>query len=395
MTITRGCVVAVLAVLAAIGVAFWLRNAIEWVDVDVPKPAKSEAARDRFYAAKSLVRRLGGRAVSRANLETLPPPGATLFLSSSHWDVFPGREEALERWVRAGGRVLIAETSFVRELFIPIWVPAHSIDDEPQKASAPPRQRERCRLLTEPEGAQPAYDTARAFRVCAPAHTRLRSRGESQWRLDDLDGTRVARFAIGAGTATVSTLRNAFDNSGIVTDDSALAFAAALDLHRGDEVWFVDDEKRPNWFAALWVAGLPAALLAAAAIGLTLWRRGTRFGPLIADPATARRSIGDQVRGTAAFIAAGGDDSLHRAALMALESAAGRAVVAYASLPTMAGRAAAIAARTGVDAQALARAMHPTRGRHELAAALAVLEHARRALAPGAGARAPLSPSTP
>ena len=32
----------------------WFMRSIEWVEVDVPSPARGEAARDRFYVAKQL-----------------------------------------------------------------------------------------------------------------------------------------------------------------------------------------------------------------------------------------------------------------------------------------------------------------------------------------------------
>jgi sensor domain CHASE-containing protein len=37
----------------------WFMGAVEWVDVDVPRLPRGEAARDRFYVAKQLARQLG------------------------------------------------------------------------------------------------------------------------------------------------------------------------------------------------------------------------------------------------------------------------------------------------------------------------------------------------
>ena len=88
------------------------------------------------------------------------------------------------------------------------------------------------------------------------------------------------------------------------------------------------------------------SLLAAAAILLLLWRSGTRFGPLIADTARARRSVGEQVRRTAAFIAAGGGAALHRASIRALEEEARRSIAGYADLLGARERAEAIARTT-------------------------------------------------
>jgi hypothetical protein len=379
----------------AIALAAWIVQSIEWVDLDVPTLAKNEAARDRFYAAKSLVRRLGGEVSSPLGLDAMPPPGATLLLSSPHWDMFPGRDAALEAWVKGGGHLVIAEMPFFREQFVPEWAPLRNVDDTTATATAQaasdaaagPAQRanaERCRLLSEPDAVRPAFGAARSFRVCGGAPTRLDALVAPQWSLGDATGVRMARVAVGQGSVAASTMRSAFTNRNLVADDGALAFVAALDLHAGDTVWFVSEEARAPFFLALASKGLPALLFAAAALVLALWRGAPRFGPLIGEPAAARRSVGEQVRRTAAFIGAGDGHALHRASLQALEAAASRAIARFMALPTFAERAEAIAQRVGGDAAALAGAMQPPKRRQALVAAITELERARRALLPDA-----------
>ncbi|MEO8923514.1 MAG: DUF4350 domain-containing protein [Caldimonas sp.] len=394
MTPTRWWTLGAIALLVA--GAVWLRSASEWVDIEVPTLAKNEAARDRFYAAKSLVKRLGGNVVSPRSLDKLPPAAATLFLSSSHWNMFPGRDAALKRWVQSGGRLVFAEMPFFREQFVPAWAPVRNVDDESTAASAAepslttlrPRV-ERCRVVSEPDSVQPAFGPARSYRVCGFAATRLKSLVAPQWSIGDVAGTRMARVGVGQGSVTVSVLRGAFANKGIVADDGALAFAAALDLRPGDAVWFVDEEARTPFFQALWSAGRPALLLALAALGLALWRGGPRFGPLAVEPGAARRSIGEQIRRTAAFVAAGRGEALHRATLRALDAAATRTIADFATLPTLADRAQAIGQRSGSDPAALASAMRMPKRRQGLGAAIAELERARRSLLPEARAARP------
>lgn len=402
MTSGRWWTLGALALTVAAGV--WLVRNSEWVDIDLPTFPKNEAARDRFYAAKSLVRHLGGTVLSPHSLEKLPPPTATLVLSSSHWDMFPGRDAALRRWVEGGGKLVFAEMPFFREQFVPEWAPLRNVEERAPAASAPESsfaarfKPERCRVVSEPGTVQPAYGQPRSFRVCGVAATQLVSRVAPQWSLVEAGHLRVARVGVGAGSLAVSVLRGAFSNKGIVADDGALAFVAALNLHPGDEVWFVDEEARTPFLRALWSSGLPALLLALAALALALWRDGPRFGPLAADPGTARRSIGEQVRRTAAFIAAGGGAALHGATLRALEAAAVRAIPDYASRLGLSDRAAAIAARSGHDPAVLASAMQMPRRRHVLAASIAEMERARRALLPAARAarsRLPFTPKAP
>jgi len=204
------------------------------------------------------------------------------------------------------------------------------------------------------------------------------------WLLRNSEGAVAARVDYGRGDITANALDGSFDNRALVRDDGALAFAAMLQLREGDTVWFFDEETRARFIALLWDHGAPALLLAGMAILLLLWRSGTRFGPLVADTARARRSVGEQVRRTAAFIAADGGTALHRASIRALEEEARRSIAGYAGLLGARERAEAIARTTREDAASLAAAMSPLQrpDRHRLATAIARLERARRSLLP-------------
>ena len=423
MKITRGRIVQACVVAALVAGAVWFARSIEWTDVDVQTFSRNEAARDRFYAAKSLVHGLDGRTVTGRNLDTLPPTTATLVLSSSHWNMFPGRDAALRHWVEGGGRLVLIDMDVMRDQAVPGWTSLRAVHQSASCASAAsaaasassdaaaasasaasptpcasaasaPRTKAKnplsdmalrlkarpCAVLTEPETVRPMFAKARSYRVCGYPSTHLRSKAPALWALDDADGMRMERVAVGRGSVALSVVYDAFTNENFIRDDGPLAFAALLDLHGGDEVWFVEDESRAPFFRALWDHGKAAVLLGLLALGLALWRGIPRFGPLAAEPSAARRSIGEQIRRTAAFIAAGPGDALHRAALNALDAAASRTVADYASFQSPASRAQAIAARIRTDAAALEEAMRRPEKRRLLAGAIAQIERARRAL---------------
>jgi hypothetical protein len=140
----------------------------------------------------------------------------------------------------------------------------------------------------------------------------------------------------------------------------------------------VVNETRPPLLTTLWNNGAPVILLGALALAFALWRAGTRFGPRLPALPTARRSVGEQIRGTAAFIAHHGGRALHRAQLRALDSCARSRVHGYDTL-IVGERAALLAPLVGIDAHTLARAMNPELGKH-VPSALALLETARRRL---------------
>jgi hypothetical protein len=116
------------------------------------------------------------------------------------------------------------------------------------------------------------------------------------------------------------------------------------------------------------------------AIALALWRTGVRFGPLLAPIAAARRSLAEQIRGTGRFaLRHGGGAALHTASLRALDEAAGRRVPGYTKLAPR-DRAEALAKLTGLDRDALLKAIHHDDARRpsELRNTIALLEAARR-----------------
>jgi hypothetical protein len=111
-----------------------------------------------------------------------------------------------------------------------------------------------------------------------------------------------------------------------------------------------------------------------------LWRSGVRLGPLAAARPPARRSLAEQIRGTARFLVRhGGGCALHAATLRALDEAAARRVAGYGRLERTQ-RCDALAALTPFTSEALAAAVHDSglRRPRELGATLTVLETARR-----------------
>ena len=406
---------ALIAALLAASIA-WLMRSIEWVEVDVPTPARGEAARDRFYVAKQLARRLGASVTTVHDLERLPPADATLVIGSRRWSMFPGREAALQRWIDGGGHLVVLQSAWSAEGDTPPWVPmrsAHLSVDSPSRAasaaktqiaaSAPSDIAERlerlakpspCNAYAEPDEIDPPFGEPHRYFICGTPIRVLHTTAPT-WLLRSSEGVIAARVRYGQGDITANAIEGSFDNAVLVSPFNALAFAATLQLHEGDDVWFFDEETRARFLSLLWDRGAPALLLAGAAILLLLWRRGTRFGPLLADTARARRSVGEQVRRTAAFIAAGGGTALHRASVRALEEEARRSIAGYAMLLGARERAEAIARTTREDAVSLGAAMSPLQrpDRHRLAAAIARLERARRALLPDRR-RSPRRPSS-
>ena len=106
-----------------------------------------------------------------------------------------------------------------------------------------------------------------------------------------------------------------------------------------------------------------------------------RFGPREATPGQARRSMGEQVRGTGQFIANHDPQALHAATRHALDEAARTRIEGYAGLDDLQ-RVGALARIAAIDKAALLTALRPGADAPTARwlAAIATMEHARRAL---------------
>jgi len=188
-----------------------------------------------------------------------------------------------------------------------------------------------------------------------------------------------------------------FANDTLLFGDNGLIDVAALQLRAGRELWIAAGDGRQPVLAWLWTQAPAVPLAGALLLVLWLWRSLPRFGPREELPGTARRSMIEQISGTARFLWQRSPAALHGAQRRALDEAAARRIRNYARLD-LSDRAAAIARATGFEASALLQALAIDRApdRRSLPRQLAVLEAARRALLREAPDRAaPLPDSKP
>ncbi len=387
MTLSRDARINLAAGLLLAVAAAWLVHRTEWAEVDVRDPPSGEAARDPHYALKQIARRAAATVESPQNLDRLPPPHAVLVLASTDWDLFPERDRALRTWITAGGD-LVLQGKGRRPAWIDLDLhrvprPARDADDSGREMRSRPTGKAlpACHEVRERNDLPPAFGDRRAFTLCGWNFGMALGTGAPvQWALDGPGGAEALRIRMGRGSVT-ALLDDVTVNERILDGDNALVAAAALQLAPGRDVWFVEAERRTPLLALVWRTGAPAVLLSALALALLLWRAGRRFGPRAAPADLARRSVAEQIRGTTAFIFRRDGATLLRAQLRALEQAGRRRIPDHDRLDRRS-RARAIAALSGLDVDALQRAMDPALHRRprELAAALQLIETAVRRL---------------
>ncbi|AEG94328.1 DUF4350 domain-containing protein [Ramlibacter tataouinensis] len=370
----------------------WLVRATEWVEQEVDQPARGEAARNDFFAFEQLMQRLGVPLERRRALDALPPAGAVLVLQSQYWDLFPQRAVQLREWVESGGHLVLPGT-MADDAALEKWLPVRLARQPAAQATVPPRERPapqrsaarepQCRPLTASGSAVPAGTVERPYEVCAGPFWRDLRPADGvvpQWMLAGMDRIEVLRVPHGQGSVTVHGAWNLLHNRELLRADTAPAVAAAFQLHRGTRVWLVTEESRPPLLLWIWREAAVAVMLATAALLAWLWRGAVRFGPLGVVPIPERRSMREQLVGTAAFLCRHGAATLHKAQVRALHEAACARLPARASLGQDE-RIEAVARATGLAAVGLEHAWRDgPRTPHALAGDLGLLEEARRRL---------------
>ena len=381
---TPGRIAGLLAGLALFGVVVFIAANTEFTTTEVPLPLRGEARRNPFYAAERLTRTLGGRPAWAHTLGELDRDAAVV-VSGLHWTLIPSRREAIERWVDAGGRLVVDSQILGFDAFeswsgITLEFPEEDEDDSRLAEQIEERRREDrppCRAVTSSTGGE-------RFRLCGFRYSWLTSRSEPAWSLSDDRGLQAVRVSVGRGSVTVVN-GTPFTYRNLLEGGHARLFVAVTQLRRGDAVRFISENESPSLLSLIWTHGAPVVVLLGAWVAAALWRGGVRFGPPAPPPGLARRSLGEQIRGTGRFtLRSGGGDALHAATVRALEEAAGRRVPGLRAMGRQQ-RAEAIAAVTNTDPTALVSAMTPgdVRRPADLRHAIALLEAIRRQLLHG------------
>jgi hypothetical protein len=369
---------AVVIVLAAIAV--WIQRNTYWTEIGIPTLLTGEAAEDPYYAAKRLVQQMGATAES-ATMFPAPPAGDVIFLSNWSWTLSAARRQEMEDWVASGGRLVLDNSVFFGREFM-TWAGIEVWDLTTPREEAEGRRAASPCLVLEREGPPAFADEPwqRTYSVCnmAPAEAFGRQR-RSSWELADDKGVRAVRMPVGSGNVTL--IRGVpFSWRALLQEDHAELFVAMTQLQRGDHVHFLAESDHPSLPALTWRHGWPALVLAFTALALALWRVAIRFGPPLPVAVPVRRSLVEQIRGTARFLVRrGGGRALHAATARALEAAARGHIPGYDSM-SHEPRMQALAKATGFSAAQIESGLRPATnaGPRTFIAAIVHLESARR-----------------
>ena len=355
--------------LFVVAVIAWIAANTYWEQYDWQSGLQGEALTEPFYAAQRLAGELGARTRVRHELVAVPPPNAVIVVGTWSWNIIPERRERLERWVSDGGR-LVASRDLLMDPGFSEWTGVKRTKAGKEAASSP---------LTPTVGE--TDKTNRRWKICNLVDIYyLTTSRKVSWRLNDTNThAQIVRIPIGRGSVTIIN-SEPFTQDTLTCGDNAHLFVAATQLRAGDDIEFLTASSGSSLLELIWKYGAPIVLLLAALIALWLWRSGVRFGPLMAEPDMARRSLAEQIRGTGKFtLRFGGGRALHAATSRALDETAAHQVPHYGRLSSEE-RIATLAPLTGLGSADLAAALDGSvaRNPHELRKAIATLELARR-----------------
>ena len=380
---SRHRVLGVIIVLAFAGVFAWVAKNTSWKEVGMPISLEGEAATNPFYSAQHFSGLLGARSEWRHALTAAPPRDSVIVLGHWHWSLIERRRRTLENWVAAGGR-LVVDRTLASDGEFERWtgIRREQLLGDNKGGGENDVRAQGCRTLTFEDEDELTADRSRTgYELCdSSLDSWLLSGRRASWALRDARGIQAVRVDIGQGSATMINA-SPFGNRELLQGEHGLLFVAATQLHGGDDILFLSDEGT-SLLGLMWRAGAPVLLLALGLVALALWRGSLRFGPLAATPDPARRSLGEQIRGTGQFtVRFDGGRALHAAAVRALTAAADRRILGYARLSGEE-RIAALAAAANVEPDALSEAVNKAGPRRsgELGSTLALLERARRAI---------------
>jgi hypothetical protein len=370
----------VAVVLAALAV--WIAMNTYWDYTMEDNPPRGEALRNRFYTFEHLAQGFAIHTSQVTTLRALPSADGVLVVDDLRGT--PVYIDALEKWVASGGRLLLSRSALISSHRLQSWsglgVASPRLGDAydaPPRAAAPDDD---CASYSERLAGR---ESGKSLRACLGSmRVAFSSMHTPAWSLSNGYGFQMLRVNIGKGSIAVIACECLMGNKSLLRGDHARIVFDAIPLKAGDQVDILNPVNAENLLALLWRLAAAAIVCALAAIGLTIWRKLPRFGPIAPLPPLLRRSLAEQLRARARFAwRTRSLASLRRAECQALTESAFRKLALYERMDA-ARRIGALAERTGLDSGALRAALGENLddGAESQRAAIVLLEKARRQL---------------
>ncbi|MEL6346307.1 MAG: DUF4350 domain-containing protein [Myxococcota bacterium] len=290
-----------------IGTLVW---AFEPVEEEVARAARGEAATNEYYAAEQMLTAMGVPARSVWDLVEPPPKDTLLILIDDNTAARDQIDEVVVRWVRSGGRLLIAapseaEIAPILNLLGAARVTPTDVDfiaEDSGFTEVEPTEREEITLSQMPlaGGAGIALLERPPWRVTHVDATHRWSMTASTGEVEDV----AIVFPYGGGQVAVIGGAHLWVNHHIGESEHATLLWELVAAIRGDtkKALLVVRGGASSIWALLWRYARPAVVSLATLILIGLWRSSRRFGPMLPERGRERRSMVEHVEAAGGFL---------------------------------------------------------------------------------------------
>lgn len=286
---------AALMALSMVAGGIWFYTNFERVEEEVYVGFKGEARTNPFLAAERFLNSRESPARSMVSLAGMPRMDGTLVIAGQRFDVGPERAGQLLGWVRAGGHLVVrADTGLASDR-------AHTEDWLLDKLGVSARiVSVEYPLLPTDVDIPEADDYLQV--MFSPSRVLASRTAQPDTRVRGEYGDHLQRYQLGKGYLTVLSDTAFMQNRSIGCYDHAAFLWHLTHYKRSGEIWLVYGGDMPPLWKWLWQHAW--SVIVSAGVLLLAWfalhRR--RFGPLIAEPALARRRLLDHIKASGHFL---------------------------------------------------------------------------------------------
>lgn len=349
---TRGLAPVAIALLVALAVACFR---LETTTAD--RGPGREARANPWLAAGRLLESQGLRVRHMPVYGGLPDPADILLLATPLDFLDAGEQDALLRWVQAGGHLVTAmEDSATDAEGKALERLARRFDVRLQERRLTPAERV---AALRDNGLRP-LQADREGRLEAgfdPVRELVPGAQAASWIAGDAYGVHVLRLPLGRGHVTLLSDLDWSRHPRLGQGDHGALLLRVVDGRAGARIWLVPGEERPSLFALLRDKARPLLVSLSLFVLAWLWAASRRFGPLQPAPAPARRRLAEHLDASGHYLLRhGGLPLLFDASRQRLLAQAQRRHPQWRSL-SAAALAAQLAQRAGVESAAVERVL--------------------------------------
>lgn len=293
-----------LLLLIILATGYWFYNNFSWVTEEKEVGFQGIAKTNNLLAAEFFLRRMGVKARQVNGLlafRNLPSTQHTLMISTQRETVNKELSQLLKKWVNSGGH-LIVEARFVanqekKEMTETVLDPLlDELSVYKVRNTNKYSQNDSATRFTLPQDKEQAE-----LEVHFP-HYRILNRSENikilpDWVIEDERGVYLMQFSLGDGLLTIMNSTNVFNNDNLDKNDNAHLLHYLTQREGFDsEVWLIQVDDMPSLWTWLWENAWYTMFCLSLLFGLWLWRAPLRFGPILNDAQTERRSLLEHIR---------------------------------------------------------------------------------------------------